>query len=114
MKDVAIGLGVVGAFAVCCGAPIIISMLASGAVLGAVGLVWLNGRVVLLSGAAVLLVTGLWLRARRRTSHVGGGPDCCAPLKSVDGGAQAEQASGERAANAKAIFGTTRPRSTLR
>jgi hypothetical protein len=83
-RDIAVGAGVVGMMALCCGAPIIISVLASGAVLGALGTLWSAGRVALLSGAAVLLLAGIWLVARRNSTHRSGAADCCAVPPSTD------------------------------
>ena len=85
MKDLAIGLGVVGVFALCCGAPTMISVLASGAVLGTIGAVWSTGRVVLLSSAAALMVLGMALVARRIGSRAIGPTDCCALPMAADG-----------------------------
>ncbi len=77
-SDTAVALGVVAMIALCCGGPLILSLLASGALLGALAAVWSSGRVALLGGATILVLTGVWLVARRRTSSVGGGADWCA------------------------------------
>jgi hypothetical protein len=84
-REIAVGAGVVGMMALCCGAPIIISVLASSAVLGALGALWSAGRVALLSGAAVLLVAGIWLVARRSSSRASGAANCCGMSESADG-----------------------------
>ncbi len=83
-RDIAVGAGVVGVMALCCGAPIIISVLASGALIGAFGAAWSAGRVALLSGAAVLLLAGIWLVARRTSTHPSGAADCCAVPPSTE------------------------------
>jgi hypothetical protein len=83
-RDIAVSAGVVGVMALCCGAPIIISVLASGALLGALGAVWSAGRVALLSGAAVLLLAGMWLVARRASTNASSAADCWAVPPSTD------------------------------
>lgn len=82
-SDAKMGLGIVGALAVCCGGPLILSALASGAVLGALGALWDGGRLVLLAGGAVLIVAAVWLLARRLASPAHPAVDCCAvPMSS--------------------------------
>lgn len=79
-NDATIGLGVVGAMALCCGGPLILSALASGAVLGTVGAVLEGGRLLFLGAGAVLIgLAAAWLLARRFASHADGDAACCAP-----------------------------------
>jgi hypothetical protein len=81
-SDTGVALGVVAMIALCCGGPLILSLLASGALLSALAAIWPSGRVALLGGATTILVlTGVWLVARRRTSFVEGGADADAKLR---------------------------------
>src|SRR5260370_21024190 len=84
------GLGVLGAMALCCGGPLLLSALASGAVMGALGVVWDGSRLLLLlGGGAVVIVAAVWLLARRLTSPAHADAACCAapmPSPGVGGG----------------------------
>jgi hypothetical protein len=80
-SDTGVALGVVAMIALCCGGPLILSLLASGALLSALAAIWPSGRVALLGGATILVLTGVWLVARRRTSFVEGGADADAKLR---------------------------------
>ncbi len=70
------GLGAVALMAVCCGGPLVLSVLASGALLGAAAAVWAGARPWLLAGGAVLVVTAVWLLRRRL---IGGRAHCNVP-----------------------------------
>ena len=77
-NDSKVGLGVVALMALCCGGPLILSLFASGAVLGALGTVWAGDRLLLLLCGGALVVAAVWLLARRRTQGRAEGVDCCA------------------------------------
>jgi hypothetical protein len=85
-NDMKMGLGVVALMALCCGAPLILALFASGVVLGGLGTVWAGGRLLLLLlGGGALVVAAAWLLTRRRTPGTGDGADCCAaPTPPVD------------------------------
>ena len=55
--DVKLGLAAVALMAVCCGGPVFLSLLASGAALGALGSVW-SGGCLLLPVSGALLIAG--------------------------------------------------------
>ena len=63
--DVKLGLAAVALMAVCCGGPVFLSLLASGAALGALGSVWSGGRLLLPVSGALLIAAVAWLRLRR-------------------------------------------------
>jgi hypothetical protein len=84
-NDMKLGAGVVALMALCCGGPLILSLLASGAVLGALGGVWAGGRLLLLVGGAALVLAAVWLLVRRRAPGTADGVDCCAaPADTAD------------------------------
>ncbi len=79
------GLGAVALMALCCGAPLILTLFASGVVLGGLSTVWADGRLLLLLGGGALVLAAAWLLARRRTPGTADGADCCAaPASLVD------------------------------
>jgi len=63
--DTKMGVGLVALVALCCAGPLVLSLLASGAVLGALSAIWIEARPMLLAGGAVLIALGAWLLARR-------------------------------------------------
>ncbi len=71
-NDSKVGLGLVALMALCCGGPLILSLFASGAVLGALGAVWAGGSLLLLLVGGTRVVAAAWLLARRRTPWDGG------------------------------------------
>ena len=84
-NDMKMGAGVVALMALCCGGPLILSLLASGAVLGALGGVWAGGRLLLLVGGGALAVAAVWLLVRRRVPGTADRVDCCAaPADTAD------------------------------
>ena len=62
-----IGVGVVALMVVCCAGPIVLSLVVSGAVLGALGAFWTAERELLLGSGALLIALGAWLLVRRRS-----------------------------------------------
>jgi MerT mercuric transport protein len=78
-SDTKMGLGVVALLALCCAGPLILSLLASGALLGALGAVWVGGRPLVLAVAAVLVGAAGWLLVRRRSSQADEGAACRTP-----------------------------------
>jgi len=66
-NDMKMGLGGVALLALCCGAPLILALFASGVVLGGLGTVWAGGRLLWLLGGGALVVVAVWLLVRRRT-----------------------------------------------
>ena len=64
-RDSKFGLGLVALLALCCAGPLVLSLLASGAILGAISAIWVTDRPVLLSGGAVLILLAVALSARR-------------------------------------------------
>ncbi len=84
-NDMKMGAGVVALMALCCGGPLILSLLASGAVVGALGGVWAGGRLLLLVGGAALVLAAVWLLVHRRAPGTADRVDCCAlPASPVD------------------------------
>jgi hypothetical protein len=77
-SDMKVGLGAAALMALCCGGPLILALLASGAAAGTLGAVWSYGRGPLIVGAIVVLVAGIWLAARRRARIASEREDCCA------------------------------------
>lgn len=71
-SDTKMGLGLVALLALCCAGPVVVSLLASGAILGAAGAIWAIGRPLFLSGAVALIALGAglwaWRSARSRPS----------------------------------------------
>ena len=61
-----LGLGIVALVALCCAGPLVLPLLASGALLGVLSTVWTEGRPLLVGGTAVFVVVGAWLLTRRR------------------------------------------------
>ena len=59
------GLGLIALLALCCAGPLVLSLLASGAILGAISAIWVTDRPLLLSGGAILIALGAALSARR-------------------------------------------------
>jgi hypothetical protein len=59
------GLGLVAVLALCCAGPLVLSLLASGAILGAISAIWATDRPLLLLGGAMLIALGAGLWARR-------------------------------------------------
>lgn len=59
------GLGLIVLLVLCCAGPLVLSLLASGAILGAISVIWVTDRPLLLSGGAVLTLLGVGLLARR-------------------------------------------------
>ena len=88
-SDIKIGAGLVGQMALCCGGPLIVSLITSGVLLGALGTLWAGGELLLLLSGAVLIVAGAWLFARRRSGDAPGQAACCAPEPSSASGADA-------------------------
>src|SRR5262252_5596592 len=76
-SDTKIGLAVVALMAVCCGGPLMLSLLASGAVLGGLGALWAGGRLLLVPGI-VLVVGAIWFLSRRRSAQADESSACCA------------------------------------
>ncbi len=76
-SDAKIGLGVVALMAMCCGGPLILSLLASGAVLGGLGALWADSRLLVVPGV-VFVVGAMWLLSRRRSSHADESSACSA------------------------------------
>jgi hypothetical protein len=76
-SDAKVGLGVVALMAMCCGGPLILSLLASGAMLGGLSAVWADGRLLVVPGV-VLVVGAMWLLSRRRSSHANESSACSA------------------------------------
>lgn len=80
-SDTKMSLGLVAILALCCTGPVVVSLLASGAILGAAGAMWAIGRPLLLSGAVALIAlgAGLWAwrsrcgRASSRRRHTPAG-----------------------------------------
>jgi MerT mercuric transport protein len=94
--DAKIGMGLVALLALCCAGPLILSLLASGALLGAFGAVWVGGRPLFLAGAAVLVGGAAWLLVRRRSSQADESAACCIPRVDSARTAEADEAvSGE-------------------
>lgn len=60
-----LGLGLASLLVLCCGGPLVLSLVASGAAMGAIGAVWADGRPLLLAAGALLIVISAWLLARR-------------------------------------------------
>src|SRR5579859_1192104 len=60
-----LGLGLIALLALCCAGPLVLSLLATGAVLGAVGAIWAEDRPLLLGSGAIVVALGVWLLARR-------------------------------------------------
>jgi hypothetical protein len=58
--DMSLGLVAVTLMGVCCGGPLFFSLLASGAVLGTLGSLWVGGRPLFLVGGALLIAAALW------------------------------------------------------
>jgi len=75
------GLVAVGLMAVCCGGPLLLSLVASGAVLGALGALRSSGP-MLLAAAALLGAVGVLLWRRARAS--GQGTGCPTARRSAD------------------------------
>jgi hypothetical protein len=75
--DLKLGLAAVVLMAACCGGPVFLSLLASGAVLGALGSVWSGGRLLLAVSGALLAAAAAWLLLRRHAPS--GGTACDAP-----------------------------------
>ena len=65
-SETKIGLGVVALVALCCAGPLVLSLLATGAVLGALSTIWADDRPLLLGSGAIVVALGAWLLARRR------------------------------------------------
>jgi len=63
-----LGLGIVALVALCCAGPLVLSLLASGALLGVLSMVLAEGRPLLVVISAVFVVLGAWLVTRRRGS----------------------------------------------
>jgi hypothetical protein len=59
-----------------CGGPLILSLVASGAVLGGPAAVWADGRLLLIAGI-VLVLGAVWLLARRRSFATDQSAACC-------------------------------------
>jgi len=89
--DTKIGLGLVGLLALCCGGPVIVSLITSGVLLGAVGTLWAGGELPFLLGGAVLVLAGLWLVARRRALDPPGSAACCTRQSSSASGFDADK-----------------------
>ena len=64
-RDSKFGLGLIALVGLCCAGPLVLSLLASGAILGAISTIWVTDRPLLLSGGVMLLVLGAALSARR-------------------------------------------------
>jgi hypothetical protein len=79
-SDTKIGLGIVALMALCCGGPLVLSLLASGAVLGGLGALWSDSRLLVVPGV-VLVVGALWLLLRRRSAQADESSGCQAPLR---------------------------------
>ena len=76
-RDWRMGLGMVALMVLCCGGPLILSLLTSGAVLGGLAALWAVSRLLLVPGV-VLVVGAVWLLGRRRSSQREEGAACCA------------------------------------
>ena len=63
--DSKLGMGVVAVLVLCCAGPLVLSLLATGAVLGALSAIVAQGRPLLLGSAAIAIALGGWLLARR-------------------------------------------------
>ena len=59
------GLGLIALLAVCCAGPLVLSLVASGAILGAISAIWVTDRSLLLSSGVMLIALGAALSARR-------------------------------------------------
>jgi uncharacterized membrane protein YedE/YeeE len=64
--DTKIGVGLVGLVALCCGGPLIVSLITSGVLLGALGTLWAGSQLPFLLGSAIVILAGLLLFGRRR------------------------------------------------
>ena len=83
-SDAKMGLGVVAIVALCCAGPVVLSLLASGAILGAMSAIWATDRPLFLSAGAMLIALGAGLlswrfarsraRSRRRDTPAGSPP----------------------------------------
>ena len=90
-QDGKVGLIAVGLVVVCCAGPLVLSVLASGAVLGALGA--LHGSAPLLVVAAAILgAVGVLLVRRRRSSGSEG--RCPAPSRSAEASATSPRGGG--------------------
>ena len=65
---VAMGVGMAGVMALCCGGPVILGLLASGALVGALGAFW-SGAGVPIAVAGVVPALEICLRPIRRVRH---------------------------------------------
>ena len=66
------GLGLIALLVLCCAGPLVLSLLASGAILAAISAIWATDRPLLLSGGVTLIALAAWFSARRyarRTAH---------------------------------------------
>jgi hypothetical protein len=92
-RDAKLGLGIVFLLAVCCGGPLILSLLAAGAGLGALGAAWAGGGrpLLLLSGSMVVVVTAGWLLARRHASRADAHAACGAAAGATEAAAVSDQ-----------------------
>jgi hypothetical protein len=60
-----LGLGLIALLAVCCAGPLVLSLLATGAVLGALSAIWVEDRPLLLGSRAIAVALAASLLARR-------------------------------------------------
>ena len=65
ISDTKMGLGLVAMLALCCAGPVVLSLLASGAILGAMSAIWATDGPLFLSGGAMLIALGAGLLAWR-------------------------------------------------
>jgi hypothetical protein len=59
------GLGLIALLALCCAGPLVLTLLATGAVLGALSAIWDEDRPLLLGSGIAVVALGAWLLARR-------------------------------------------------
>jgi hypothetical protein len=64
-SETKIGIGMVALVVLCCAGPLVLSLVATGVVLGALGAIWAQGRPLLLGSAAIAIALCGWLVARR-------------------------------------------------
>ena len=75
------GLGLIALLALCCAGPLVLSLVASGAILGAISAIWATDRRLLLSGGGMLIALGAGTSRRRNTPGTTAGEPCdCVPM----------------------------------
>jgi len=102
--DTKIGVGLIGLVALCCGGPLIVSLITSGVLLGALGMLWAGSLLPFLLGSAIVILTGLWLFARRRAIDAPGDAACCAPPERIASGPGANESVPEKDPRNRAVM----------